>query len=106
LHHRSPFGIWKREVMRAVLYGFVIPVLALTGSLVHPLALALLLFYPLQVIRIALRNAPDDRDRWLHAIFLVIGKFAEFQGVCKFGLDVLLGRRSKLIEYKKSAETP
>ncbi len=102
LHFHSPFGIWKREVFRILLYGLGVPAVALAGSFVHPAALALLLFYPLQVLRIASREGPSRQQSWVYAFHLVIGKFAEFQGLCKFGLDLLSGRRSKLIEYKKA----
>lgn len=105
LHYHSPFAIWKREILRIVFYAAAVPALALAGALVHPMALALLLYYPLQVIRIAVRKGAMRRESWIYAFFMVIGKFAEFQGVLKYGLDLLMGRRSKLIEYKGQAES-
>jgi glycosyltransferase involved in cell wall biosynthesis len=100
LHRGSRCGIWGREVRRAVLWAGVLPVLILCGALIHPAALLALALYPLQVVRIALRRDWKSAHSWTHATFLLLGKFAELQGIAKYFLLRLRGRTARLIEYK------
>lgn len=100
-HAGSPFGIWTRSTQRAVVWGAALPALAVMGGLLlHPAFLLLLLAYPLQIIRIAVRDGATERANWVHAAFATLGKFAEMQGVAKYYLNRLFGRRQALIEYK------
>ena len=69
-------------------------------ALVGPIGSAAFLVYPLQVVRLALRGDRSTRENWLHAVFLVIGKFPEMLGQLKFLTLCCLGRKSRLIEYK------
>lgn len=85
---------WVAETRRAVLWGAVLPVLALAGALVTPWALLLLALYPLQVLRLAPRHG------WERAFFMTLAKFPEAQGVLEYWLNRLRQRRSRLIEYK------
>ena len=62
--------------------------------------LALLLLYPLQILRLARRGALAPRQRRLQALFLVLGKFPEAVGQLKFWRQRLLPGKSALIEYK------
>lgn len=99
-HRASPFGIWKDAVRRILLWGLVLPLVALAGALlVHPAALLLLLLYPLQVMRIARREG-GGRMGWTYGLFTVLGKFPELQGVARYYLGRLSGRRTGLLEYK------
>ena len=100
LHWRSPLAIWKRELTRAVFSGGVLPVLIGAGALMHPVALAAALIYPLQVCRIAVARRPISSNSWAYAFFTTLAKFAEFQGVLKFYWRRLQHRPSELIEYK------
>lgn len=100
LHWRSPRGIWRRSLWRALAWGGALPLLALAGAAVTPWALVLLLLYPLQVLRIARREGWGRADSWRNAFFDVLGKFAEFKGAATFFLNGLLGRRQRIIEYK------
>lgn len=100
-HAASPFGIWKRNAQRALLWGLVLPGGILLAALaVHPALLLLLLVYPLQVARIAMRLGPGSRDNWTYAFFAVLGKFPEMQGAARFHLNRLMKRANTLIEYK------
>jgi glycosyltransferase involved in cell wall biosynthesis len=98
-HRTGPEGFWQRETRRALIWAVALPLAILLGLLVTPWAWALLLAYPLQVARMALRD-PDPKDRWPRAFYTMLGKFPEARGVLEFHLRRLLGRRSELIEYK------
>ncbi|GAA3981811.1 hypothetical protein GCM10022279_01770 [Comamonas faecalis] len=96
LHGQAPEHHWVAETRRALLWGAALPLAALVGAAVlGPWGLALLLVYPLQVLRLArkLRDVP-------RAFFLVAGKWAEAWGALQFYAGQLRGRRRELIEYK------
>jgi len=81
-------------------WGAALPLVAIAGAVTtHGWSLALLLAYPLQVVRVALRQGGGRRD-WWHATFLMIGKFAELAGQVTFFLRRGRGSRARLIEYK------
>ena len=63
-------------------------------------ALCLLLIYPMQIVRLALRGTRTPRENWLRAVFLVLGKFPQMLGQGKFLIRKCLGGQSRLIEYK------
>ena len=65
-----------------------------------PASLLLLLAYPLQVLRLFLREPGARRTRAARAFFLVVGKFAEALGQLRFMLRRLRGGPARLIEYK------
>ena len=92
-------GLGEAGQKRAVIWGLVLPLLALFGTVFTLWALALLLLWPLQVIRLAARDG-FSRAGWESGVFLVLGKLAEAQGVAGFHLRRLTGRRAGLIEYK------
>lgn len=97
LHGGPPERHWVAETRRALFWGAALPVGALLGGmLLHPAALMLLLAYPAQVARLAMR----DRQGWRRASFTVLGKFAEAQGAMGYWLARLRGDRRALIEYK------
>lgn len=90
LHGRSPYGIWRREMARAVIWGGLLPLVACVGAFVlGPAALLLLLAYPLQVIRIAWHRGLGEALSWRYATLMTIGKLAEFLGIVRFLLDRL-----------------
>ena len=101
LHGAPPERFAVRESRSGWFWGLGIPVGVL--GLVPwcgGWALVLLLIYPLQIVRLALRGRRSARENWWRAVFLVIGKFPEVLGQAKFMLDRTFGRRSRLIEYK------
>ncbi len=84
------------EVRRALIWGVGIPALALLGGLlVTPWAIALILAWPLQAVRLRRRGMSLER-----AWFLTLGKVAEAQGVLSFHWNRLRGKKRTLIEYK------
>lgn len=101
LHGAPPERHWVAESRRAWIWGLFIPlaILLLIG-LVGWWAILLLIIYPLQIIRLAVRGKRSARENWWRAGALVISKFPEMMGEMKFVLDRLRGANSRLIEYK------
>jgi GT2 family glycosyltransferase len=100
LHGAGPERHWVAETRRALLWGAVLPAVALGGAvLLHPAMLALLLAWPAQAIRLALRWGAD-RAAWERAVFTVLGKLPEALGVLGYLAGRLTGQRRGLIEYK------
>jgi GT2 family glycosyltransferase len=101
LHGAPPERHFVAETRRALLWGFVGPIVILLLSVKSPLALALWLVYALQVVRLSLKfqNARVPAP-WSYALFLMLGRFPEAQGVLKFWWGHLRGRGSAIIEYK------
>ncbi len=94
LHGRPPERHFVTETRRALIWGLALPLAALIGAAFNPLALLVLLAYPLQVLRLAPRVGA------VRAAFLTLGKIPEAIGVAEYWLRRRLGRRSRLIEYK------
>jgi hypothetical protein len=90
-----------RESRSAWLWGAVIPltVLAVVTSW-STWGLILLVIYPLQVVRLALREGRSARESWWRASFLVLGKFPEMLGQIKYMAHRYSGAQPGLIEYK------
>jgi glycosyltransferase involved in cell wall biosynthesis len=100
LHWHSPAAIWKKELMRGIVWGGVLPALIVLGALVYPPTLIAVLIYPLQVCRIAINRGATALQSWSYAFFMTLAKFAEFQGVLRFCWSTLQHRTVALIEYK------
>jgi len=100
LHGAPPDRHWVAETRRALLWGAGMPALILLAGLVHPAGGALLLIYPLQVVRLAAQHGIARRGAWEWAGFVVLGKFAEAAGVLRYHAGRLLRRRAGLIEYR------
>lgn len=101
LHGAPPERHWVRETRSGWIWGVVIPALVLAGVLaIGPIALLGLLIYPAQVLRLSTPSYGSWSRRITHAFFVVLGKFPQALGQLKFVVLQLLGRKSKLIEYK------
>ena len=107
MHGGPPERHWVRENHRIIFWGMILPLVIV--ALAWPtrgLSFVLLAVYGVlywRVLRHAKRSrglAPDEAR--LYARHMVIGKFAEAQGLITFWKSRLLGRRTKLIEYKSS----
>lgn len=94
LHGAPPERHWVAETRRAILWGAVLPLLAILGALVSPWALLLLLLYPLQILRLG-RSYGMER-----ALFMTLAKLPEALGVLQYWLNRLRKRQARLIEYK------
>jgi GT2 family glycosyltransferase len=101
LHGSPPERHWVREARSARLWAAVVPSAIVAAALsVGPVAAWALLVYPLQVARLAARGAGPLSLRAQRAAFLVLGKFPEALGQCRYLVSRLAGRRAGLIEYK------
>lgn len=101
LHGSPPERHWVRETRSCVAWAAIIPALAGVATFVWwPWGILVILVYPLQVVRLAIRGGQPFRKRFLRAWFLTIGKFAEFAGFLKFHSARGTGRRGAIIEYK------
>jgi GT2 family glycosyltransferase len=100
LHRNSALGTWRRETLRAVFWGGILPAAITLGALLHSAALLGVSAYFVQICRIALRDGSLSRRPWEVALLLTLAKFAEFLGILKFLWNKRLRRAATLIEYK------
>ena len=100
MHGLPPERHYVSETRKALGRGLILPLLVLVMvCYITPWAILLLMLYPLQVVRLALRDG-GNRDAWERALLLVVGKFAEMTGILEYWWRRLFNRRGKLIEYK------
>lgn len=96
LHGAPPERHGVKATKSALIWGLGLPVTALAlGVLTTPWFFALLLAWPAQVARLALR----DGD-WAQAFFVTFGKLPEAQGALEYKINALRGKQGGLIEYK------
>ncbi len=100
LHGAAPERHCVRNTARALLWGALLPGLILVGTVWRAEMVLLALLYPLQVLRLASASPLKGKLAWQRAYFLLLGKFAEVQGICRFVLNKLQSKAGKLIEYK------
>ena len=100
LHRRSPHPIWQRQMVRSVFWGGILPASLLMAGPFYPMVFFGALLYPLQIFRIASNRGVSDPQSWTYAFFVMLAKFPEFEGIVRFYWRHLLGKRTRLIEYK------
>lgn len=100
LHGAGPDRHFVRETRRALIWGVGVPVTAAGLAVLHLAGAALILAWPAQILRLALRGGAGRRMAWEHAIFTVLGKLPEAIGVAEYHAGRWRGHRRTLIEYK------
>ena len=101
LHGATPERHWVAETRRAVIWGIALPLVIVAGAgLVHPSLILLLALYPMQIIRLAMKDPYPGVWPWQKAVFLTLSKFPEALGVLDFKRGQLTKRKSRIIEYK------
>lgn len=101
LHGAPPVKHWVKESRRIWVWGLWVPVATIILTLwLGMWAMAMLLVYPLQTVRLALHGTRSLRENWWRALFLVLGKFPEAIGQLNFVYNRLAGKTARLIEYK------
>jgi glycosyltransferase involved in cell wall biosynthesis len=104
LHGRSPQRFCVRETRSVWFWAIMVPVTAL--ALVWPThfwSLALFLAYPLKAAQLfvgARGRGLSSRLALQYAVFCLLGKFPQALGQIKFHVGRVLGRSSRIIEYK------
>jgi cellulose synthase/poly-beta-1,6-N-acetylglucosamine synthase-like glycosyltransferase len=94
---RHGHSIW--ETVRAIVWGLLLPPLCLVLSVVFwPVGLLAWLIYPLQVLRLWQRSQHPDRG--ILAVFNVLARFPEAEGVLRFAVSRMNQRGNRIIEYK------
>jgi hypothetical protein len=106
MHGAPPERHWVRENRRIVFWGLILPIAIL--ALAWPtrgLSFLLLGAYAVlgwRTLGHARQRGLSPADTRLYARHMVIGKFAEAQGWLTYWRSRLLGRRTRLIEYKSA----
>ncbi|MFZ2160719.1 MAG: glycosyltransferase [Sideroxyarcus sp.] len=101
LHGQPPEQHRVKEARRVWIWGLGIPVAAISAVyILGAWGSAVLLVYPLQLIRLAMRGTRSVKQNWWHALFLVLCKFPETAGQLNFLFNRLAGKTARLIEYK------
>ena len=96
MYGRSPERHKLRELISVLTWGLALPLVMLAMAiLVTPWALAGLLAYPAQVLRLRGRGFP-----WIQSLFLVVASFPAAHGALTYGWRRLTRKRAQLIEYK------
>ena len=96
MHGAGPERHYVAETRRALLWGLGVPLVSFAGMLLTwPWGLALLLIWPVQVLRLRLRGLS-----WSEAFFLTLSKLPETQGILQFHRSLWRDSRTGLIEYK------
>jgi len=103
LHGALPERHYVFESRRLVTWGLLLPILAVGAApFTSGLSLLLLLAYPLNVVRIALRLRKSGESRpWTVAVFLVLDKLPGAIGWLRFHWGRLIGNRARIIEHKR-----
>jgi glycosyltransferase involved in cell wall biosynthesis len=109
LHGWRPERYWVREVRSGWVWGAAVPIVALSAawptrgwSIAAAVALYGLLFARV-LWNLHRRGAAKGKLAWIAAGFIVLAKFPQAIGQCRFWATRLRGRRSPLIEYKSSS---
>lgn len=99
--HRDYFVTERRRVL---VYGLVLPVLALVGLMsAWPLMLCVLVVYIMNFIRTAQglhREGLPQREAWRHSRLLTLSKLPNFLGLAQYHLRRISGSDMRIIEYK------
>ncbi len=95
LHGAPPERHNVAQTRRALIWGAGLPLALLCGLLLTPWALVLALLWVVKVARLMARGIDGPR-----AVFLTLGNIPEALGVLEYSLKRLIGRKSRLIEYK------
>lgn len=101
LHGRPPERHGVPGATRALAWGLFLPLLIIFLAVSFtPWVWLMLLIYPAQIVRMAMRGDIRQRETWERAWAMTLIKFPETQGIFSYVKTRLLRRRATLIEYK------
>jgi GT2 family glycosyltransferase len=91
---------FARQLGRSSAWALIGPSALLVGALVSEWWLLLLLAYPAQIVRMAVRDRQRVPDPWTYAATMTAGHFAVFLGVCQYMWHAMTGRIPRQGDYK------
>jgi GT2 family glycosyltransferase len=103
LHGHGPEQFRKKPVYSIFLWAVVFPLLIFFLSLLNSTFLWFVALYPAQIIRLMLKQYSrfgSYKVTFYYAFFMVLAKFPQLIGACKFLLNKLKGDVGTLIEHK------
>ncbi|QEW06243.1 glycosyltransferase [Nitrincola iocasae] len=102
LHRNSSVQIWKKNVLRTLVWAGLLPMLILLGIFTSQnWLLLLLLLYPILFLKVYLRNPQLEKQlRPKFALYMLLIKFAEFQGMSRAVWELITHKQIRLMEYK------
>lgn len=105
MHGRSPEHFNVKRTLRPVFWAGFLPIMAIAAAYwTYGISIAALIgVYALQYFRLYARERNRGRTRFisrLSASFTILSQFALFLGVLTFIKNRMLGRRTRIIEYK------
>jgi hypothetical protein len=103
LSRASSSELYRKEMIRALLWGGVLPITIILFAAVDPNAFWGMLAYPVQVARIAVRRGASSVFSWRYAALITLSKFAECQGILKLYSSKLRDGKARF-EYKRLSE--
>jgi GT2 family glycosyltransferase len=91
---------YTRQLVKNVVWSLLGPFALLAAGLVSKWGLVLLLAYPAQIVRIAVRARPRVANPWAYAAAMMAGHIAGFQGACEYAWQAMTGRIPRQADYK------
>ena len=110
LHASEPERFWCKDVRSNWIWGVVVPLTLLSfvwltrGISLIGFGVYVLLW--LRIFKWTLSQGMSTRHAMTNAFFILLGKFPQGAGQIKYLRNRLLGRRSRVIEYKGPTEAP
>jgi GT2 family glycosyltransferase len=102
LHGMSPERHWLKETVSIIFWGGVLPFVLLILSFVNSWFLLGWIVYPLQILKITLKNTKLNSTRLssFYAFFVILAKFPQMMGILTYGISHISKNKQKIIEYK------
>jgi GT2 family glycosyltransferase len=91
---------FTRQLLRSIAWTLLGPFALLAAALVSKWFLVLLLAYPAQLVRIALRARSRVCEPWTYAAVMVADHFAGFVGACQYAWQAMTGHVPRQADYK------
>ena len=97
-------GYFRGSRRRALLWGLILPVLAISlATVTNGLGLFLLGLYPVSFLRNRrnlIKDGTSKTNATIYSLFLTISKFPNLLGMADYGRKRLLGQTVTIVEYK------
>ena len=91
---------FTRQLIKNIVWSLLGPFALLAAALVSKWFLVLLLAYPAQIARIAVRVRRRVSEPWAYAAVMMTGHFAGFEGACRYLWNATTGRIPRQADYK------